>query len=66
MVGMPSGRLPPPGFGIITRRTGCGRYVFATRSSRRAASHSSKPDASIVSNVIPSTPGAPALERASA
>ena len=23
-VGMPSGRSPPPGFGIITRRTGCG------------------------------------------
>jgi hypothetical protein len=22
-VGMPSGRSPPPGFGIITRRTGC-------------------------------------------
>ena len=25
---MPSGRSPPFGFGIITRRTGSGRYVF--------------------------------------
>jgi hypothetical protein len=25
---MPSGRSPPPGFGIITRRTGGGRYVL--------------------------------------
>ena len=25
MVGMPRGRSPPPGFGIITRRTGAGR-----------------------------------------
>src|SRR6202050_3468923 len=32
---MPSGRSPPPGFGIITRRTGTGRYVLATRSSCR-------------------------------
>jgi hypothetical protein len=23
-VGIPSGRSPPPGFGIITRRTACG------------------------------------------
>ena len=36
---MPSGRSPPPGFGIITRRTGSGRYVFETSSSRRPASH---------------------------
>src|SRR5215467_521522 len=33
MVGMPSGRSPPSGFGIITRRTGSGRYVFETSSS---------------------------------
>ena len=46
--------------------TGWGRYVFATSSSRRPASHSSGPSASIVSNVIPSTPDAPPLERASA
>ena len=63
---MPSGRSPPPGFGIITRRTGSGRYVFETSSSRKPASHASRPDASICSKVIPSTPGAPALARASA
>ena len=28
---MPSGRSPPPGFGIITRRTGWRRYVFARK-----------------------------------
>jgi hypothetical protein len=32
---MPKGRSPPPGFGIITRRTGADRYVFRARSSRR-------------------------------
>jgi hypothetical protein len=32
---MPSGRSPPSAFGIITRRTGSGRYVFATKASRR-------------------------------
>jgi len=41
-------------------------YVFETSSSRRPASHFSKPAASIAAKVIPSTPGAPALERASA
>ena len=35
--GMPSGRSPPPfGFGIITRRTGLGRYVFKTISAGHA------------------------------
>ena len=38
---MPSGRSPPPGFGIVARRTGSGRYVFETRSSRKPASHAS-------------------------
>src|SRR5208337_2409099 len=34
MVGIPSARSPPPSrFGIITRRTGSGRYIFETRSS---------------------------------
>ena len=44
---MPSGRSPPSGFGIITRRTGSGRYVFETSSSRRPASHASRPCSSI-------------------
>ncbi len=47
MVGMPSGRSPPFGFGIITRRTGSGRYVFETSSSRKPASHTSRPCSSI-------------------
>jgi hypothetical protein len=55
----------PDAFGIITRRTGSGRYVLKTRSSRKPASHPSRPFVSILSNVIPSTPGAPALARAS-
>ena len=58
---MPSGRSPPPGFGIITRRTGAGRYVFATRSFLIPASHSSSPAASISAKVTPSTPGAPSI-----
>jgi len=41
--GMPSARSPPPFFGIMTRRTGSGRYVFATNSSRKPASHASRP-----------------------
>ena len=50
---------------IITRRTGSGRYVFETSSSRKPASQASRPAASICPNLIPSTPGAPALPRAS-
>jgi hypothetical protein len=60
-VGMPSGRSPPLGFGIITRRAGSGWYVFVTSSLRRLANHASEPDASICSKVVPSTLGAPAL-----
>jgi hypothetical protein len=59
---MPNGRS---GFGIITRRTGAGPYIFKSSSSRRLASHASRPSASIWAKVIPSTPGAPALARAS-
>src|SRR5262245_32093715 len=66
IVGMPSGRSPPSGFGIDTRRTGSARYVFETSSSRRPASHLSKPDDSIRAKVIPSLPGAPAFARANA
>ena len=43
MVGIPSGRSPPPGFGIFTRRTACGVYVFARRSFLIPFSHSSNP-----------------------
>ena len=34
---MPSSRSPPSGFGIVTRRTGLGRYVPANSCSRIAA-----------------------------
>src|SRR5512144_1591940 len=56
--GIPSARSPPPGFGIITRRTRSGQYVFETSSSRKPANHASTPDAPICSKVTPSTPGA--------
>jgi hypothetical protein len=57
----PSGRSPSPfGFGIITRRTGSGRYVFEISSSRRPPNHPSSPFASIATKVIPSTLSAPA------
>lgn len=59
---MPSGRSPP-GFGIITRRTGWGRYLFASSSSRRPVNQFSARDASVSAKVIPSTPGAPAHRR---
>src|SRR5215471_1081144 len=62
IVGIPSGRSPlPPGFGIITLRTGAGRYVFSCSSFLMPDSHSSSPSASTCSNVTPSTPGAPLL-----
>ena len=75
IVGMPSGRSPPPSFGIITRRTGWHRYaprvwlrqpvgMLLRNSSPSRVSQSSSPAASIRSNVIPSTPGAPLLARA--
>ena len=50
----------------FTRRTGSGRYVFETRSSRKPANQASTPAASICLKVTPSTPGAPALAQASA
>jgi hypothetical protein len=62
---MPRGLSTPRGLGIVTRRTDIGRYVFKDRSSRKAANHPSTPAASIISNVTPSTPGAPSISRAS-
>ena len=35
-VGMPSSRSPPSGLGIVTRRTGLGRYVPDNSCSRIA------------------------------
>jgi hypothetical protein len=39
-------RAREPGFGMLTRRTGLGRYVFETSSSRSPASHAALPDKS--------------------
>ena len=36
---MPNGRCLPSGFGIYTRRTACGRYVFFRSSSASSPSH---------------------------
>jgi len=49
---MPSGRSPP-GFGIVVRRTGSGRYVFETSSSPKPGNQISTPDASIASKGHP-------------
>ena len=66
IVGIPSGRSPPPGFGIITLRTGCGLYVFACSSFLNSSSQFSKPFVSIPEKLSWSTPGAPALALANA
>jgi len=58
---IPFRRARPP-----ARRTGSGRYVFETSSSRSFANHFSRPVASIAAKVISSVPGAPAFARASA
>ena len=63
-VGIPSGRSPlPPGFGIITRRTGAARDAYSIRSFLMLDSHPSSPSASTIANVTPSTPGAPLFAR---
>jgi hypothetical protein len=61
MVGIPRGRSPPPGFGIITLRTGAGRYVCPISSFLTAASHLSRPRDSMLSKLSLSIPGAPPL-----
>jgi hypothetical protein len=57
--------LHPRASGSIALRTGAALYVFAARSIRKSANHVSSPAASIIANVIPSTPGAPRFARAS-
>ena len=48
-----------PGFGIKTRRTGAGRYVFSCSVLLSPVSHSSPPADSMSSNVCLSTPETP-------
>jgi hypothetical protein len=66
-VGIPSGLSPiPPGVGIITSRTGEGRYGCKTSSSRRLTNHASTPVKSMSAKVTSSTPGTSAFVRANA
>src|SRR6516164_6189662 len=63
IVGIPSGRAPPSGFGIITRRTGLALYVFSRSSFPSPSNHAATPFDSMSANRSPSTPGAPPLAR---
>jgi len=62
---IPSALSPPPGFGIITLRTGCGGTSLSCSSSRPFSHSVSRPSDSISSKLFPSTPGAPCLAFAS-
>ncbi len=57
----PERPFPPPGFGIMTLRTGCGLYTFARSSFLMRSHHSTSPCDSICSDFCPSRPGAPLL-----
>ena len=62
IVGIPNGRCLPSGFGMYTRRTACGWYVFFLSSSASSSSHSITPHASRCPRTSGrSTPGAPSL-----
>ena len=63
---IPKGRRPPPGFGIITRKTGRGLYALTRSSSLIPDNHSSNASDSTCSNVTPSTPAEPSLALANA
>jgi hypothetical protein len=55
---MPSFRTPPPGCGISTRFTACGRYVPASRAARLVG-HCSRRYPGSAATVIPSPPELP-------
>ena len=59
-MGIPNSRVPPPGFGISTRRTACGRY-FPLKSSSRVLGHWVFRDSAVSSIDSPSTPALPLL-----
>jgi hypothetical protein len=59
-VGTPSIRSPPSGLGIVTRRTGAGRYVPSS-SCLRIATQFSRSHGRSSAIVLPSTPAAPRL-----
>jgi len=61
---MPNGLWFPSGLGIITRRTGIGRYVLPFTSSASPSRNNSTPSAaSMASKLTPSIPGAPLFDR---
>ena len=57
MAATPSGRVPPSGFGMFTRRDGLARYAPECTRSCRSASRPSSPS-SYIRHVVPSTPAA--------
>ena len=57
-VGTPSFRIPPPGFGIITRNTGYGLYVPSS-SCRRISAQFFRRNVSVSPMSRPSIPAAP-------
>src|SRR5437867_5056937 len=63
--GMPRPRCCPgfPGFGMYTRRTGCGRYRFSRSSASSSSSTRSTPYASTAATVCLSTPALPRFRR---
>jgi hypothetical protein len=62
-VGIPNGRLPPPGFGMSTRLAGAGRYDPLRRSCCRSPNIRATPYSSTCASVTLSTPAAPLLAR---
>ena len=56
----PSGRVPPSGFGMFTRRDGVARYAPECTRSCRSASRPSSPS-SYIRHVMPSAPAAASL-----
>ena len=65
--GIDSGRCSAvPGFGIITRRAGNGRYRFSPSSLASSSSSRATPYSSTAARVILSMPGAPLLLRTAA
>ena len=60
MAATPSGRVPPSGFGMFTRRDGFARYAPECTRSCKSASRPSSPS-SYIRRVMPSVPAAASL-----
>ena len=59
-VGIPSSRIPPPGLGMPTRRTGSGRYLPSSNRLRMSG-HACLRYSPVSCTVRPSTPALPLL-----